>query len=67
MNPSICPTCGHALVRGIGAGHRVCSLCGKRLRKRDKWRFGSDLRPQHKDCSRPTGSAPPEDPGLKFE
>lgn len=59
-NPDVCPTCGHALGRGVGAGKRFCSLCGLRMKKRDKWRFGADGRPQHKDCSQPTGAPPIE-------
>lgn len=66
VKPDLCPTCGKALTRG-SAGHKVCSLCGKRMGRFDKWRWGSDGRAMHKNCDKPTGIAPPQNPGLKFE
>jgi hypothetical protein len=46
----LCPLCHRPIVRGP---KRICSLCGKPIRQRDKWRIGPDGRLQHKDCSNP--------------
>ena len=59
MNGDICPCCGQSVTRrALGTvGKRICSLCNGRIRKHDKWEFGPDTRPRHKNCSRPDGKS----------
>lgn len=48
-----CPTCGQLLPNA--RGKRMCAACGKQIVRHDKWFFGGDGRPRHKDCSNPAG------------
>jgi hypothetical protein len=53
-----CPTCGQPVSQPIRRqrGKRICSLCNGKIGRFHKWQFGEDSRPQHKDCSVPTGT-----------
>jgi len=49
-----CPTCGQ--IWPSARGKRMCSGCRKQIRRHDKWYFGADGRPRHKDCEHPEGT-----------
>jgi hypothetical protein len=52
----ICPLCNRSLRIGMQtAGRRICCLCGNPIRKRHKYRIGSNGLLQHRDCQMPTG------------
>jgi hypothetical protein len=40
-----CPTCHRPLPE---VGKRICSVCGRKIGRFDKWQFGPDSRPQHR-------------------
>lgn len=53
----LCPACGHQFAQDAPThlrGRRVCRLCGLVIGKHHKWTFGSDGRPEHRDCKHPT-------------
>ena len=51
MNHPTCPTCGQ--LWPTSKGKRTCSLCNGLIRKRHRWFFGLDGRPQHYHCDAP--------------
>lgn len=42
-----CPTCGQPWP---SRGKRLCSLCRRPIGRTEKWRFGPDSRPEHRNC-----------------
>ncbi|HEX5426605.1 MAG TPA: hypothetical protein VFW94_23860 [Candidatus Acidoferrales bacterium] len=68
MSTPICPVCRRPLWGSYSqpAGKRICSLCGKRMRKHDKYSHGADGRPRHRDCERPTGAPEPKAESFAF-
>jgi hypothetical protein len=64
-SPSNCPNCGAAVLLPVQQpGRRICSQCGRKIARHDKWRVGSDGRLQHKNCETPTGQNVPKVTGL---
>lgn len=60
-----CPTCGQLWPES--RGKRACSACQGALRKRHRWFFGLDGRPQHWHCDDPTrgpGAQPAAEQGV---
>ena len=55
--PTVCPACGRSNEQPIRrpAGKRICCRCNTKIGKRHKWRFSEDGRPEHRDCTMPTG------------
>lgn len=49
----VCPACLRELPQP--EGRRICSACNQAIRRHDRWQFGSDGRPKHKDCTNPEG------------
>jgi hypothetical protein len=68
MTPDLCPFCSRPLHVGIQpAGKRYCSLCGGKIKKRHKYRIGSDGRLIHKSCDNPTGQVETNQEKRMFE
>jgi hypothetical protein len=46
-----CLMCGQVI--GVPSG-RVCGDCHKPIARHDRWYFGPEGKPVHRDCSNPT-------------
>jgi hypothetical protein len=63
----LCPTCGRPYrIPSRQAGRRVCSLCGYKIGRYDKWEFGPDSRAQHKSCKNARGKIDTNEPKGLF-
>jgi len=68
VNGDLCPACNRPLreLTLQPRGKRRCSACGLKVGRFDKWEFGPDGRPRHKDCQNPTGKKIPKSGDFSF-
>jgi len=49
----VCTACGQTIPQA--ERRRICSQCNGPIKKRHRWRFGTDGRPRHNECEHPEG------------
>jgi PHP family Zn ribbon phosphoesterase len=61
-----CPNCRTTFDTDKKQGKRICCLCGKPIKKHDKYHFNSESKIQHRHCDNPEGYVEPiqESPNL---